>query len=50
MPVSLPLTSGNGQADGPGGAGARGMMLIAADRPPFQSFFDGPSTVFCVAV
>ena len=21
-----------------------------AARPPFQSFFDGPSTVFCVAV
>ena len=27
-----------------------GMMLIAAERPPFQSFFEGPSTVFCVAV
>ena len=27
-----------------------GMMLMAAERPPFQSFFDGPSTVFCVAV
>jgi len=26
------------------------MMLIAAERPPFQSFFEGPSTVFCVAV
>ena len=25
-------------------------MLLAAARPPFQSFLDGPSTVFCVAV
>lgn len=27
-----------------------GMMLNPAPRPPRQSFFDGPSTVFCVAV
>ena len=27
-----------------------GMMLVAAVRPPFQSFFDGPSTTFCDAV
>jgi hypothetical protein len=27
-----------------------GMMLIAALRPPFQSFLEGPSTVFWVAV
>ena len=27
-----------------------GMMLMAAVRPPFQSFLLGPSTVFCVAV
>ena len=27
-----------------------GMMLMAAERPPFQSFLLGPSTVFCVAV
>ncbi len=26
------------------------MMFSAALRPPFQSFFEGPSTVFCVAV
>eukprot|EP00958_Prasinococcus_capsulatus_P020246 scaffold2592_cov395-Prasinococcus_capsulatus_cf.AAC.10 len=25
-------------------------MLAAAPRPPLQSFFDGPSTVFWVAV
>ena len=27
-----------------------GMMLMAAERPPFQSFLDGPSTVVWVAV
>ena len=27
-----------------------GMMLVAALRPPRQSFLDGPSTVFWVAV
>jgi hypothetical protein len=27
-----------------------GMMLAAAPRPPRQSFLEGPSTVFCVAV
>ena len=27
-----------------------GMMLMAAERPPFQSFLLAPSTVFCVAV
>ena len=27
-----------------------GMMLPVAARPPRQSFTDGPSTVFCVAV
>jgi len=26
-----------------------GIMLFPAARPPLQSFFDGPSTVFCVA-
>jgi hypothetical protein len=26
-----------------------GIMLVPAARPPLQSFFDGPSTVFCVA-
>merc|ERR1719478_1453206 len=29
---------------------AEGMMLHAAERPPRQSFADGPSTVFWVAV
>jgi hypothetical protein len=27
-----------------------GMMLKPAPRPPRQSFIEGPSTVFCVAV
>jgi hypothetical protein len=27
-----------------------GMMLLLTERPPRQSLFDGPSTVFCVAV
>ena len=27
-----------------------GIMFCAAVRPPFQSFLEGPSTVFCVAV
>ena len=27
-----------------------GMILVAAARPPLQSFLEGPSTVFCVAV
>ena len=48
IPVSLPFTSERGRR-----RFARvvlGMMLTAAARPPFQSFFDGPSTVFCVAV
>jgi len=30
--------------------GIEGMMLMAAERPPFQSFLLGPSTVFWVAV
>jgi hypothetical protein len=25
-----------------------GIMLVPAAQPPLQSFFDGPSTVFCV--
>ncbi len=27
-----------------------GMMLPLTERPPLQSFLEGPSTVFCVAV
>ena len=50
MPVSLPFTSGRTSATARAAPVADGMMLIAAERPPFQSFLDGPSTVFWVAV
>ena len=50
MPVSLPLTSGSTRPTALAAPVVDGMMLMAAARPPFQSFFDGPSTVFCVAV
>ena len=50
MPVSLPLTCGSTSATALAAPVVDGMMLMAALRPPFQSFFDGPSTVFCVAV
>ena len=47
----LAVQLGDDLADGLGGAGGRlGMMLPAAARPPRQSFMDGPSTVFWVAV
>src|SRR5438128_8712576 len=50
MPVSLPFTSGHTSAVALAAPVVDGMMLIAAERPPFQSLRDGPSTVFCVAV
>src|SRR6185436_15543066 len=50
MPVSLPLISGRTRATALAAPVVDGMMLSAALRPPFQSFLDGPSTVFCVAV
>ena len=50
MPVSLPLTSGITRPTALAAPVVEGMMLMAAERPPFQSFFDGPSTVFWVAV
>ncbi len=50
MPVSLPLISGQTRPTALAAPVVAGMMLIAAERPPFQSFFDGPSTVFWVAV
>ena len=37
-------------ADGFGGAGGGGDGVAAAARPPRQSFLEGPSTVFWVAV
>ena len=50
MPVSLPLVAGSTSPTALAAPVVDGMMLIAAARPPRQSFFDGPSTVFCVAV
>jgi hypothetical protein len=50
MPVSFPFTSGIANPTALAAPVVEGMMLIAAERPPFQSFFEGPSTVFCVAV
>src|SRR6185369_17691645 len=50
MPVSLPFTSGSTRLTAFAAPVLDGMMLIAAERPPFQSLRDGPSTVFCVAV
>ena len=44
------LHFGADEADGLGGSGGRGDDVDGAERPPFQSFRDGPSTVFCVAV
>ena len=50
MPVSFPLISGRTRATAFAAPVVDGMMFIAALRPPFQSFFEGPSTVFWVAV
>src|SRR5258706_12570967 len=50
MAVSLPLISGMTRATAFAAPVVDGMMFSAALRPPFQSFFEGPSTVFCVAV
>ena len=50
MPVSLPLTAGSTSPTALAAPVVEGMMLMAAARPPRQSFLDGPSTVFWVAV
>merc|ERR1719473_1836948 len=50
MPVSLPLSSGSTLPTALAAPVEDGMMLAPAPRPPRQSFFDGPSTVFWVAV
>src|SRR5215831_9594364 len=50
IPVNLPLSSGITLPTALAAPVLEGMMLIAAARPPRQSFFEGPSTVFCVAV
>ena len=50
MPVSLPLVAGSTSPTAFAAPVEDGMMLIAAARPPRQSFLEGPSTVFWVAV
>mmetsp|Transcript_37529 Transcript_37529/g.110924 ORF Transcript_37529/g.110924 Transcript_37529/m.110924 type:complete len:259 (+) Transcript_37529:393-1169(+) len=50
MPVSLPLRSGITTPTALAAPVDEGMMLPLTARPPRQSFLDGPSTVFCVAV
>ena len=46
IPVSLPCTSGSTSPTALAAPVDDGMMLIAAPRPPFQLFIDGPSTGF----
>src|SRR6185312_14700786 len=50
MPVSFPFVAGNTSPTAFAAPVDDGIVLIAAARPPRQSFFEGPSTVFCVAV
>ena len=50
MPVSLPLSSGRTLPTALAAPVEDGMMFSRMPRPPRQSFIDGPSTVFCVAV
>src|SRR3954466_7332945 len=50
IPVSFPFKSGITFPTAFAAPVLDGMMLTAAPRPPRQSFFEGPSTVFCVAV
>src|SRR5215472_10543395 len=50
IPVNLPLRSGITLPTALAAPVVEGMILIGAARPPRQSFFEWPSTVFCVAV
>ena len=50
MPVSLPFRAGITLPTALAAPVDEGMMLPLAARPPRQSFIEGPSTVFCVAV
>src|ERR1041384_1734027 len=50
MPVSLPLRAGMTLPTALAAPVDDGMMFSRIPRPPRQSFLDGPSTVFCVAV
>jgi len=49
IPVSFPFSSGSTLPTALAAPVALGMMLVLAVRPPRQSLFEGPSTVFCVA-
>src|SRR5437763_15485493 len=50
MPVSFLLSSGITTPTAFAAPVDDGMMFSRMPRPPRQSLFDGPSTVFCVAV
>ena len=50
MPVSLPFRSGRTLPTALAAPVEDGMMFSRMPRPPRQSFLDGPSTVFWVAV
>ena len=50
MPVSFLLSSGMTLPTALAAPVDDGMMFSRMPRPPRQSLFDGPSTVFCVAV
>src|SRR5690554_2447809 len=50
MPVSLPFNSGSTNPTALAAPVVEGMMFWYAPRPPRQSFLEGPSTVFWVAV
>ena len=50
MPVSFLFSSGITTPTALAAPVLDGMMFSRMPRPPRQSLFDGPSTVFCVAV
>src|SRR5512136_736276 len=50
MPVIFPFKEGSTSPTAFAAPVVEGMMLMAAALPPLQSFLEGPSTVFCVAV
>src|SRR5690606_41231205 len=50
IPVNLPFNSGNTKPTALAAPVDEGIMFWYAPRPPLQSFTEGPSTVFCVAV
>src|SRR6187431_1218771 len=50
IPVNLPLSSGMTLPTALAAPVEDGMMFSRMPRPPRQSFLDGPSTVFWVAV